>query len=235
MKKLLLFFLLCCIGVGLYLGYDLLRWMKDSYDNQYQLEKIYEVIQPTNHKLEQPIDWNYLKKINSEVVGWITVNNTNINYPIVQHDDNSYYLSHSIDQSKNRGGWIFMDYRNNSRNLNRNTIIYGHDRADKSMFATLKNVLKEEWYTNKENQNFTLWTTNKKYDLQVFSVYKIPTTTDYLQTDFSTLEDYQVFLNLITDRSIYDFQARPSTTDKIVTLSSCFNDYIKVVLHAKIV
>ena len=209
--------------------------MKDSYDNQYQLEKIYEVIQPTNNKLEQPIDWNYLKKINSEVVGWITVNNTNINYPIVQHDDNSYYLSHSIDQSKNRGGWIFMDYRNNSRNLNRNTIIYGHDRADKSMFATLKNVLKEEWYTNKENQNFTLWTTNKKYDLQVFSVYKIPTTTDYLQTDFSTLEDYQVFLNLITDRSIYDFQARPSTTDKIVTLSSCFNDYIKVVLHAKIV
>ena len=69
-----------------------------------------------------------LLKENQETVSWITVNGTNINYPVVQHSDNEYYLNHSFDGSENSAGWIFLDYRNNIENTEKNTIIYGHSR-----------------------------------------------------------------------------------------------------------
>ena len=76
------------------------------------------------------IDVNFqeLKNINNEVKGWIQVNGTNVNYPFVQHEDNKFYLTHSIDKSYNSAGWLFLDYRNNIDNMDKNTIIYAHGR-----------------------------------------------------------------------------------------------------------
>ena len=83
------------------------------------------------------VDFNNLKKINDETVGWINVNNTNINYPFVRSRDNDYYLSHSYDKTYNNAGWVFMDYRNNRDLNNKNTILYAHGRIDKTMFGSL--------------------------------------------------------------------------------------------------
>ena len=79
---------------------------------------------------------------NNDIVGWINVPGTNINYPFVQTKDNKYYLTHSLDKSKNSAGWVFLDYRNDINNLSKNTIIYAHGRTDKTMFGSLKNILK---------------------------------------------------------------------------------------------
>ena len=68
---------------------------------------------------------------------------TNINYPVVQTNDNEYYLGRAFDKSKNDAGWVFMDYRNDVNNLSDNTIIYGHGRLDKTVFGSLKNALKK--------------------------------------------------------------------------------------------
>ena len=84
--------------------------------------------------------------MNSDVVGWIQVAGTNINYPIVQSNDNDFYLNHSFDKSINGAGWVFMDYRNNPSSFDKNTIIYAHSRVDGSMFHTLRNVVKESWF-----------------------------------------------------------------------------------------
>lgn len=86
------------------------------------------------------VNFNDLKKTNPDIVGWIKVNGTNINYPFVQSKDNKYYLTHSFNKSYNSAGWVFLDYRNNNTN-NKNTIIYAHGRTDKTMFGTLKKVL----------------------------------------------------------------------------------------------
>ena len=102
-----------------------------------------------NESLE--VDFNELLKKNPDTVGWIEVKGTNINYPIVQTTDNSYYLTHAFDKTKNEAGWVFMDYRNDAVNFNQNTILYAHSRLTGSMFGSLKNILESSWYTNKNN------------------------------------------------------------------------------------
>ena len=183
------------------------------------------------------VDFNNLLKINKDTVAWITVNNTNINYPVVQASNNNYYLKTSFDGSSNRAGWIFADYRNNMNSFDKNTIIYGHNRLNEIMFGSLKNILQSNWYTNKYNHIIRLSTPTQNTMWQVFSVYKIKPETYYISTTFSTDEEYNKFLNVINSRSIYDFNVHLSTLDKILTLSTCSNtrDSGRIVLHAKLI
>lgn len=181
------------------------------------------------------VDLNKIKDKNSDTVGWITVGGTSINYPFVQTTNNDYYLKKSFDKSYNTGGWIFLDYRNNLENLNKNTIIYGHGRADKTMFGTLKNILHNGWLDNSDNFVVRLSTVYENTLWQVFSVYEIPTTSDYLHIDFVNDDEYMNFLNLIKDRSAYNFNTSVSVDDNIVTLSTCYNKKVKLVLHAKLI
>ena len=82
--------------------------------------------------------FNELMKKNDDTVGYLMVNNTKINYPVVQASTNSYYLNRDFNKRKNSMGWIFMDYRNNPTNLDKNTIIYGHNIKQGIMFGTFK-------------------------------------------------------------------------------------------------
>ena len=95
------------------------------------------------------VDINKLKEKNSDTVGWINVNNTNINYPYVQGKDNNYYLDHSFNKKYNEAGWVFLDYRNDKNLSNKNNILYAHSRLDKTMFGSLSKTLKSNWYNNK--------------------------------------------------------------------------------------
>ena len=181
------------------------------------------------------VDFNELKNINSDVLGWIQVNGTNINYPFVQGSDNSFYLDHSIDKSYTQAGWIFLDYRNNIDNINKNTIIYGHNRADESMFGSLYHTLENKWLNNTDNHIIKLSTEYYNTMWQVFSGYRIDTTSDYLQVDFNSDTEYQEFLDKLKNRSFYNFNTSISSNDKILTLSSCYGPYQKTVLHAKLI
>ena len=97
-------------------------------------------------------DFNKLKEKNADIKAWIKVNNTNINYPVVQASNNSFYLTHNLYKEKNSAGWIFADYRNNLETLDKNTILYGHNRLNDTMFAELENTLNADWYENENNK-----------------------------------------------------------------------------------
>ena len=181
------------------------------------------------------VDFKELKKINKDTVGWIRVEGTNINYPFVQTNNNDYYLTHQFDKKSNGGGWVFLDYRNNARDFDRNSIIYAHGRQNKTMFGSLKNILTSSWIKNKNNYVVKLSTETENTLWQVFSVYRIPTTDDYLQTIFSDNDEFLEFANMLKTRSQYDFGATIDENDKILTLSTCYNDDDKVVLHAKLI
>lgn len=181
------------------------------------------------------IDYSKLIEKNKDIIGWVKVNSTNINYPVVQYSDNEYYLTHDLYKNYNGGGWVFLDYRNKNDFNNKNSIIYAHGRENKTMFGTLKNILNKEWYQNKDNYVIKTNSLSGSYVWQVFSVYKIPNTNDYIKTNFNTDSEYQTFLNLITKRSIYDFKTNVTINNKILTLSTCFDDNSKVVLHAKLI
>lgn len=180
------------------------------------------------------VNFDNLKKINSDVVGWIKVNGTNINYPFVQSKDNKYYLTHSFSKSYNNAGLVFLDYRNNNIN-NRNTIIYAHGRTDKTMFGTLRKVLNNGWINNTNNYVIKISTEKENSLWQIFSIYHIPTTNNYLQTEFKDEREYQRFLNILKNRSNHNFNTSITSNDTILTLSTCYNDSEKMVVHAKLI
>ena len=181
------------------------------------------------------VDFTELKNINRDVVGWITVNGTNINYPFVQTTDNKFYLNHSFDKTYNEGGWVFLDYRNNIKETQKNTIIYAHGRLDSTMFGSLRKILKNEWLNNINNYIIKISTEYENSLWQIFSAYHIPTTNDYIQTEFINDEEFLNFGNMLIERSMYNFNTTISSKDYILTLSTCYDDYEKMVLHAKLI
>ena len=182
------------------------------------------------------VDFNKLLQKNSDTVGWIEVKGTNINYPIVQTTDNNYYLHHAFDKSKNDAGWVYMDYRNDPVNFDQNTIIYAHSRYNGTMFGSLKNILNSSWYNNKNNYIIRLSTPTENTMWQVFSVYTIEKESYYITTNFSTTESYDEFLKTMKKRSNVNFTATPNTNDKILTLSTCKDNFgSRVVMQAKLI
>lgn len=255
---LLIFFLLItCCSV-----YKLLDWNQDNNNTSKMLEEISKVVEVVETEddentelINEPeeeekevsdywyyikfplldVDFSQLKEKNSDTVGWINVNNTNINYPYVQSKDNKYYLTHSFDKSYNEAGWVFMDYRNNSDLDNKNTILYAHSRLDKTMFGSLSKVLKSNWYTNKDNHIIRLSTETENTLWQIFSVYKIEEESYYITTDFNNNEEYTNFLNTLKSRSLYNFNISLTSEDRILTLSTCYDDTRRTVVHAKLI
>ena len=253
--------IICFIAITLlsYSGFQIWKWNLDNKKTSKQEKEIKDVVKveevPASDEdtlVNSPQDknndyWNYIKlplinvnfdellAKNSDTVAFLKVNGTNINYPVVQSNDNSYYLTHSYDKSKNDAGWVFLDYRNDINNLSQNTIIYAHGRWDTTMFGSLKNVFKNDWYNKTDNYVIHLSTPSYNSLWQVFSVYSIPTETYYLTSNFVTTESFQTFLNTIEGRSKWNFNAEVNTNDKILTLSTCYNDKEKVVLHAKLI
>jgi len=196
-----------------------------------------------NKEHDNPYFINYsqiyeeLLEINNDTVGWLKVNNTNINYPVVQSDDNEFYLNHAYDKSDNRAGWLFMDYRNDLDQISKNTIIYGHSMLNNGlMFSSLENTLNSDWYNNDNNLTINFSIKNKNIKWKIFSIYTIEETNDYLYTKFSTDYEFIEFVNEIKNRSIVDFSVDVNSSDKILTLSTCYrsNKY-RVVVHAKMI
>lgn len=180
-------------------------------------------------------DFDRLKKMNSDIVGYIEVENTNISYPVVKSSDNSYYLNHSYKKEKNNIGSIFLDYRNDLDNLSKNNIIYGHGRLDNTMFGSLNNLLDSSNLDSKESYYITLSTPKSIMTFKIFSVYTIPKEGYYIKTYFSSNKYFKEFLETIMKRSIYNFNTDVNTNDKILTLSTCKDNFGKrIVVHAKL-
>ena len=181
------------------------------------------------------VDFNKLKKINKDTVGWIKVEGTNINYPFVKTTDNEYYLKHSYDKSKNKKGWVFLDYRNNIDKLGKNTILYAHGLTNNQMFGSMRNIVTYKWYSNKNNRIIKISTPKSNQLWEVFSTYTIEPESYYITTNFDSNESYYDFISMMKKRSVYNYGVDVTINDKILTLSSCYNNSKRMVLHAKLI
>ena len=224
-KKILLYLILIISSVCIiFLAYNIISYY-------YNYKKDLEIL----NKIKEEIDFTKLKKINSDIVGFIKIKNTNINYPIVKSNDNSYYLNHSFTKDISKRGAIFLDYRNNLDILAKNNIIYGHGLVDKTMFGSLNDFLDEKKLSNKDNHYVRIITDKSIMVFKIFSVYTIDKESYYIKTYFSNNKYFKDFLETIMKRSIYDFNTSVNTNDKILTLSTCKNDFGKrIVIHAKL-
>lgn len=247
-----------CFSIIIFSLYTILNWIKDNSKIK-QLNT--EIIQNTkiinsNEKGElvnPPIDMNSnyyyytkfslmevdfskLNESNDDTVAFIHIDNTNVNYPVVQVDNNAYYLKHSFDKKVNKGGWIFLDFRNDINNLSDNTIIYGHSRLDGTMFGSLKNTLIDYWQSDKNNYVIYISTPKENMLFQIFSIYTIQKENYYIRTSFETKKDKQKWLDTMKERNIASIDTDVNVDDKILTLSTCQNNHDgRIVVQAKLI
>ena len=166
---------------------------------------------------------------NSDIIGKLSFENTKLSIPVVQGDDNKYYLNHLIDRSKNSLGSVFLDFRNQLDD--RKLIIYGHNSENVTTdFHILENYLNPDYY--KTHQKL-IWTTNQQSaTYQIFSVYIARVDYQHVNLNLSK-EEYAIHLNWLKEQSLYDTGVEISSYDEILLLQTCYveeeNAYIIIV------
>ncbi|MCT2537083.1 class B sortase [Aquibacillus koreensis] len=245
------FIILFALSVFLFCMYQVTMQVYAGYQN----EQVYEAIRsnyqavdtlPNKHKQEpkghlikeeKPQEvmhaFNPLLEKNADTIGWVTVPNTVIDYPVVKTEDNEFYLDHNFEQENSSAGAIFMDYRNAGDGDDRHTIIYGHHMKDGSMFKQLTKYQSKEFF--EENRTITLNTLYQQTKWEVFSAYVTTTDFYYIATQFRSNRDYLGFLNQLQEKSIHDTAMDLSEDDQVLTLSTCSYDFddARFVVHAR--
>lgn len=178
-------------------------------------------------------DLNELKAINSEVLGWIQIDGTNIDYPFAQATDNEKYIRQTIYGTANAAGSIFVDCNVQNPFYTENTIIYGHNQRNKQMFHDLVNYEEADYL--QEHSVIMIYLENETRIYQIFSCYITQNVSITYDCNYSSEGEYQNYLDQITAWSLYDTGISVSTSDEIITLSTCTNDWEdrRFIVHAK--
>ena len=227
---------LILVIILVYSSYNIYLRIKDYKAAKSTYDKIRELKNIDNSESDNSIDnlTNKLSKVNSDYKFWIKVDNTNIDYPVVQGSDNGFYLSKDFNKNSSRSGSIFIDFRNDI-NYDKNIIIYGHNMKNKTMFSHLEKFKKEDFFN--QSNKIKIFFDNKEYTYEVFSVYYTKSDYNYIVTNFDGDESYKSYLNNISNKSIYNFNNNININDKIITLSTCSYEAkdTRTVIHAKLI
>lgn len=193
--------------------YDNLRALSplsDSSINKNPKEKIEDIKREKN-----------LKKLNEDYKFWIKVEGTNIDFPVVQGDNNDFYFENSFDKEKSFTGSIFVDSKNNLKE-DSNIVIYGHNMKNDTMFSQLKHFKNENFF--KKNKYITLYRDGKNSTFEIFSVYEenVKNLRSEIKIDFSNKEEYEDYLKEQKEKSLYKREGVTlNSEDRILTLITC--------------
>ena len=180
------------------------------------------------------VDFEALKKINPDVVGWIYLEDSKVNFPVVQGDDNQEYLYWLINGDYNSAGTPFVDYRNAWDFSDRNTVIYGHNMNNGAMFADIHKFEDQEYYDS--HPVIWLLTPKRNYRLEVFAGYKTGLDANAWQMFFTSDDEFMEWMDNAINKSAFESPVVPTVSDRIVTLSTCSDsaNQIRFVLLAVI-
>lgn len=234
MKKIIrIILLIILICFMCYFSYNIYNYLSEEKANEKLNEDLIDIAITTteieigedNDNInEMPIEVNFevLKQKNSDIVGWIYLENSPINFPVVQGKDNDYYLRRLIDGTYNIAGTIFMDYRNDKNMNDWNTIIYGHNMKNSTMFGTLLNYKEQSYYD--EHKIMYYITENKKYEVELIAGYT--ESSDNIIYNISNNEYMKdKILEFAKNKSTFKSNVEINAEDKILTLSTCSYDF----------
>ena len=160
-------------------------------------------------------------KINPEVMGWIYVPDTDIDYPFVLGEDNDFYLDHSPEKYYSIYGAIFEDFENHPDiDDNRNTVLYGHNVRFGGMFHDVEKFLEKDFF---DKTPIYLYTTEKVYIYEPFSIFEASYDYQYFQVDFKDDGEYVAFMREMRDNSRFPRDIDFTAEDRMLTLSTCTN------------
>ena len=193
---------------------------------------------PIPDSTERPspqIDFDSLRAVNPEVVGWLTINGTNIDYPVAQHSDNDYYLHHLFTGEWNSSGCLLMDCHNQADFSGGHTIIYGHHMDNGSMFQNLMGYKGQPFFD--EHPTARLITPDRSYIVEFFAGYVADVNSDAWRLDFISDRDFADWLAAALERSLFESSVIPTATDNVVTLSTCSYEFYnaRFVLHGRLI
>lgn len=228
MKKVIYFLIIVLlIGVmliSIYFIYKELMQNKKQENTFNELIKIVESNNDNNENKEENINLNKLYELNNDLVGWIKINDTSINYPIMQSKNSpNYYLKRNFYKEYSSYGTPYLSEQCNI-DTSINNIIYGHNMKNKKMFGTLENYKDKEFYNSHQLIKFS--TLEKSTDYQIFAVFKTTVYNNsgfkyYNYIDFQNEEDYNDFIDKCKNLSFYETNKRPEYKNKLFTLSTC--------------
>lgn len=168
------------------------------------------------------VNFAALREINPDTVAWICIEGTEINYPVVQGEDNSFYLKHLFDGEWNGAGCIFLDYQNDASFSDRHSILYGHHMNNGTMFTDLEKYKEQEFFD--EHPFGLLITPEKNYKIEFFSGYVVAANENAWKVDFTETE-FETWLQSAADHSCFSSEIIPRTSDHILTLSTCSYEF----------
>ena len=171
------------------------------------------------------VDFEALRAINPDIVGWLYCEGTVIDYPVVQGEDNEWYLDHLFDGQQNSNGCIFLDSRNRADMSSAHSILYGHHMKSGSMFATLMNYKDPAYY--EAHPRLLYLTPEQNYVIELFAgtVYSSQSDTEAWQLIFETVEELQTWLMARQAESTFAAELSPTAYDRIVSLSTCSYEF----------
>jgi|HigsolmetaGSP11D_1036233.scaffolds.fasta_scaffold01900_3 SrtB family sortase len=235
-------------GLG-YFGFQIFNWYLDNLNTNEILNEVrYSVLEPQvastpikgviknsedsfesipRHKPSPnnlSIDFDELKKRNSDIVAWLKFDAVNIDMPIVQTTDNEFYLNHNLDKRRSSTGWVFADVRSNLSHLGFNTVLYGHNLANGQMFGSLKELLKDDKLAVPEFRQLHLITEKQSMLFEIVSVFRTNEKDfKYVKQIFLDDSERQAYLGYIHDMNEVAFLNGSSISlhDKFLTLSTC--------------
>jgi len=220
-----------CYILNFFLG---IQQNKNMYNDLEKLktEKPDATISYPEGYLEQ---FGLLYQENEDIAGWVEIEGTQLNYPVVQGDDNSYYLTHNFYKKKERHGVPFMDYRNGIDELDFNTVLHGHNmKSDNQMFSELANYYKggQALTYYRKHPLISFDTVYQQSEWKVFAVFScsVNTSSDkffgyYDMLNMASNEEFEAFIEEVRSRSIFNIPVDVQPTDNILTLSTCYYEY----------
>lgn len=189
---------------------------------------------PEEHNQDAESEKN-LKNINPDYRFWIKVEGTNIDFPVVQGEDNDFYLHHNFNKEKSFSGSIFVDSENNL-NDDSNIVVYGHNMRNDTMFAQIKHFKNENFFN--ANKYVTLYRDGKKSKFEIFSVYQenAKDLESEIKINFSNKDEYEKYLKGQEEKSLFKREGIDlNSNDRILTLINCGYDFVnaRIVVVAK--
>ncbi len=211
---------LCIVGLMIS-GYFLMADILPRIENRKNIKDIQQVspILDTESDPTKIPSIEYLKEINKDIIGWINIPGTNIDYPILQCSNNDYYLQYSYNEKWNDAGSIFLDCENDDDFTDQNSVIYGHARYDGSMFAQVLYYKKQSQYN--KAPFITIVLEGKVYYYQIFSANIVEAVYNYRESDYG--DDFMDFIRTMRKSSMIKSSAKVNADSRIITLSTCTN------------
>lgn len=165
------------------------------------------------------VDFEGLQEINPEIFGWILIEDTKINYPILQGENNQYYLTHAYDHQVSSYGSIFLDESNSPDLSDRHSILYGHNMKNKAMFGDLSKYKEQEFAD--AHPTITILFPDKTQTYTIFSAYTAHVLDEVYHLEFESDAQFQTMLDEMVSKSLIDSEITPTSQDRILTLSTC--------------